>query len=455
MRVRKACIKSVVGILLVSKAAFGLGPHEILLIANEESGDSVSIAEEYARLRNVPERNLIRVRVPPHLLSKSDGMKLADFRALIMDPVNSAAAERGIADHVLAWVYSVDFPTRIDAGSRISLQGATFLKGRKPLNEDVRHGTYASPLFCGPSSPQAAGHFPQTFDLYKGWLDKDMPVPSMMLGHGGEMGNSKGEILDCLRVGLSSDATGPAGTVYFVKSDNVRSLARQWQFEPARDELEKAGVKCVITEAFPRGRKDIIGLMMGAPRVNPKEGNTYLPGCMAEHFTSAAGDFYSSHQTKLTEWIAAGATASAGTVTEPYAIWTKFPSARFFVHYSAGCTVMESFYQSIRCPLQILLVGDPLARPWAPEAEIEIRGLAKSPLKERRIIEAVVTAPSGNYYGRIMFLLDGKVVGLRRTLELDPAGLSKGLHRIRAVAYRTGLVRSQVFAIAEFRVEGN
>jgi hypothetical protein len=35
------------------------------------------------------------------------------------------------------------------------------------------------------------------------------------------------------------------------------------------------------------------------------------------------------------------------------------------VHYARGCTLAESFYQSVHSPYQLLIVGDPLCRPWA------------------------------------------------------------------------------------------
>ena len=93
---------------------------------------------------------------------------------------------------------------------------------------------------------------------------------------------------------------------------------------------------------------------------------------MCEHLTSESAKFTSASQTKLTAWLNAGVTASAGTVSEPYANWKKFPSAFYFCHYITGCTVIESFYQSVSSPLQVLFVGEPLAAPWAPRGKVEI-----------------------------------------------------------------------------------
>jgi hypothetical protein len=208
----------------------------------------------------------------------------------------------------------------------------------------------------------------------------------------------------------------------------------------------------VTTEYFPAARKDVLGVMMGARQVRPDEVLAYLPGAMAEHFTSAAAIFHSADQTKLSAWIAAGATASAGTVTEPYAIWTKFPHARFFVHYAAGCTMLESFFQAIRCPLQILLVGDPLAQPWAPADGLALAGVPAGGTAGRFTVEARVDPAARRHYGRFLFLLDGRPVGREPRLELDAARLTEGAHTVRAVASRSGLVRTQVFAEQSFRI---
>ena len=50
---------------------------------------------------------------------------------------------------------------------------------------------------------------------------------------------------------------------------------------------------------------------------------------------------------------------------------------------AAGCTALESFYQSIRQPLQYLPMGDPLAAPFKPKGEVLVEGLEPSIYDER------------------------------------------------------------------------
>jgi hypothetical protein len=434
--------------LLVPHMAFALGPHEVLVLANKESPDSLHVAQEFMKLRQIPEINLVRLSIPLSGETVPEAISREEFTKLIWEPANRAMHDRRIDDHILAWIYSVDFPTRITVDpwiASISVQGLTFLRNDFPALNVVSNGAYVSPLFSGPSGPGGMPFDSQTFDLFNDWLGDEMPVPSMMLGHTGKRGNNVETIIKCLTTGLDSDGTAPSGKVFFVTSSDVRSKAREWEFAPAKKGLAELGIKAVITGDFPSHEPNVIGIMTGTDSVNPDQKNRYLPGCMAEHLTSAAGMFEDDNQSKLTVWLEAGVTASAGTVVEPFAIWTKFPHAHFFVHYASGCTVIESFYQSIRCPLQILLVGDPLAQPWAPKAKLSVTGLPADTISGKLKLVSQVTSESGGHYSKYVYLIDGKVVGTGREFEFDTGRIEDGPHVMRCVAYRTGLVRCQVF----------
>jgi hypothetical protein len=175
---------------------------------------------------------------------------------------------------------------------------------------------------------------------------------------------------------------------------------------------------------------------------------------MAEHLTSFAGALDNTHQTKMTRWIAAGATGTAGTVCEPMSYWTKFPNARFFNHYRMGCTMIESFFQSIRCPLQLMIIGEPLAAPWKPDASLQIVGIEPNELiKEPQSIDLHIKAPRGTHYSRVIYLIDGRIRGEGDQFTVDPGDLQPGQHELRAVAYQIGFVRHQVFDCVSFRVE--
>ncbi len=439
-------------VLACARPATAVGPHELLVLANAREPESMAVAEAYVRLRNIPAVNLLSLDLGDSVKRNDAGLPPEVFTERIWAPAQAAMRERGIADHILVWAYSTHFPFRIDSSPPVSLQGLTFVRNRMPPPAEISGGTYASPLFAGPDSPGGNGFAPQSFDSAKMLLRDEMPLPNMTLGYTGTPGgNTLQEVLAMLHGGKEADSTAPDGTVYFVTRDDIRSKAREWQFGSAAEGLRRMGVRAVVTNAMPSGAEGIIGIMTGSPVVDPAAAGSYLPGAMAEHLTSFAGVLDNAHQTKMTRWIAAGATGTAGTVCEPMSYWTKFPNARFFNHYRMGCTLIESFYQSIRSPLQLMLIGDPLAAPWAPEASLRMAGVEPDErLDGPRPIDLHIQAPRGTHYTRFVYLVDGRIVGEGRTFTLEPSGLAAGPHELRAVAYQVGFVRSQVFGTVSF-----
>lgn len=435
-------------------SVLALGPHEVLLLANRQSPRSMAIARDYAALRQIPAGNLVLLELPAQPALE---ITPAAFMEQIWTPARQAMAERGLSDHILAWVYSVDFPIRITASPSLSIQGLTFLKGQLPAREIVEKGSFASPLFAGPEHPASAGFPPQSLDAQQAWLGKEMPLPSMMLGYMGPNGNSLEEIMACLQTGTLSDRTRPSGAFLMATNDDVRSLCRAWQIAPALRELSALGMVALVTNV-PASATPLNGFMTGAADL-PEIARGRLrfhPGAIAEHLTSFGAVFDTGSQTKISAWIRAGATATAGTVTEPFALWPKFPHARVFACQVAGCTTLESLIQSIRCPLQILLVGEPLASPWAPQSRLAIRGLENSVLDTPRQVTAEITPRDDEVFNRFMFLLDGKTYRRQDpspAITLTPAAIGTGHHKLRIVAYRVGSVRSQIFAETSFDVK--
>src|SRR5271166_5845387 len=92
----------------------------------------------------------------------------------------------------------------------------------------------------------------------------------------------------------------------------------------------------------------------------------FLPGAIADHLTSTGGVLYGGHQMSVIAWIAQGATASYGSVTEPCNLLGKFPSIGIlFQHYLRGETILEAYWKSVAMPGQGLIIGEPLSRPFA------------------------------------------------------------------------------------------
>jgi len=431
-------------LLAAVPAVWGLGPHELLLLANQGEAESVRVAEAFAALRSVPPSNLLRLELPPGAVSANGQMEPEDVHRHILEPASRFLEERGLAGQVLAWVYATHFPVRVSTQPPTSLTGFTFVRGRHPGYQRVRRGSYRSALFAGPTGAEGASHYSQSFDTAKNWLGEAMPLPAMMLGYTGPNGNTLEETLAVLRRGAAADGTAPDGSVYFVRTRDVRTKPRAWQFERAARELRKWGIDAQVVDRFPVGAENVIGVMTGAAEA-PVAGASYVPGALGDHLTSLAGVFDTKKQTKLTDWLRAGTVAASGTVTEPYAIWTKFPAARLFAHYVAGCTAIESYYQAVGCPLQLLIVGDPLAAPWKTAAAVALDGLPAGAWRGTVELAPRVTSDDGFRAARFLYLLDGRPIGEGNPFRWNTAAVKDGWHRLRVVAYSAGLVRQQTF----------
>ena len=447
-------------LLLAAATASALCPHEVLVLANDTSIDSVLVAKTFLRLRGIPESNFVRLSLPENLGSLSP----ADFTRLVWEPANAAIHERGLERQILAWVYSTDIPYRISTSPEISITGLTFLRNQLPddlksalgapvngkYEKDPRLTLYASKMFAGPNEEQPDA-VPQsrTFEQLHAKLLQDMPLPAMLLGWTGERGNTVDEVIACLRHGRASDGIRPKGTFTIATNTNVRSVVREWEHPAILKELRTLGMNATVSGDFPSSGK-ICGLISGTTDP-PASALEFQPGAYADHFTSFGGAFHIERQTKISEWIRRGATATSGTVCEPQAFWQKFPSSALFVHQARGCCTIEAIYQSVRSPLQLLPIGDPLARPWGVVPKVQIAPLPASPLSGQ--IELGATTDRPDDFKRFEWLVDGRRVGSGAHFLLDTRDLSNGQHRLRAVARTNGPVRHNGYTEISLTVE--
>ena len=289
---------------------------------------------------------------------------------------------------------------------------------------------------------------------------------SVMLGVTAGRGNSVPEIVRGLEASAAADGTAPPGTIYFVTNDDVRTKTRSPAFPPIVRALDALGVKAeVVSGVLPAAKRDVAGLMMGTADFDwPASKSTIVPGAICENLTSLGGIFTpTAGQTPLSVFIRAGAAGSSGTVIEPYALQEKFPHPAIHVHYARGATLAEAFYQSVQSPYQLVVVGDPLCRPWATIPQVEVvkaedgNGLAANGTLSGRIEllpQATVTRPKPPRDGvaastgieHFTLFVDGVQLAQCRPgerLPIETAQLADGHHELRVVATESSSVQSQ------------
>lgn len=449
---------------LPSPAGAGGGPENVLLVVNSRSWASLTVANHYARLRDVPAANVVHLDWDGNI----ERVNLTTFRDRILRPVLSALESRKLADHVDYVVYSSDFPWAVDAVAELrsvnlpaqlnpvgSLNGCTFF---------YQHILGGSPNFLllganryfiqpVPAAPPAS----RGFRSWYGWdpagrlleAGGERYLLSTMLAVTSGRGNSVDQAVDYLSRAAAADGTRPDGTIYFCKTNDVRSTTRDTAFTATIDHLRQLGVAArMVYGTLPPNVSDVQGVMVGAAAFSwPDSRSTILPGAICEHLTSHGGDLRNeASQTPLSHWLAHGAAGSSGAVVEPFAIQAKFPVPAIHVHYAHGCSLAEAFYQSVAGPYQLLVVGDPLCQPWARPPRVSVPGIAPGATLSGTVELRPESQTDGDQVDRFQLFVDGASIGVcpaGGTLSLDTARLPDGYHELRVVAVAAGAIETQ------------
>lgn len=194
------------------------------------------------------------------------------------------------------------------------------------------------------------------------------------------------QAIEVLRRASKCDRTFPIAEVRFSKTSDVRTTTRFPGVADALVWLNNNGVK---TQIFPNAMSTTpgkcVGMMLGTATMDldhpPFE---FVPGAIAENLTSLGAAFETPSQTKLTSLLHAGVAMSSGAVAEPYSLQPKFPVPMLYPYYLEGVTAMEAFYLATSSPYQLLIVGDPLAQPFA-RASGDLVTIRSEPEKPRHL----------------------------------------------------------------------
>lgn len=516
---RFVLVRRVAGVLMVLGTLFapettwgGGGPENVLLVVNPRSQASLTVGNYYRALRNIPGENVLYLPWDP----KERITDVDRFRDKILIPILEEIERRGASVRIDYVVYSADFPWGIElekdiqrfvkqhpellprpkrAGAegrdgddeeslrdrwpkvltpRGSINGLTYLYAgvlaRRPdyymslrVNQYMRRATpeQKDVPTLGFGSQQAFGPHGEPVNRGERYL---LSTVLAVVADEDTRGNTLEEVLEYLRRSAAADGSFPQGTIYFVQNGDVRSRTRDSAYPEVVEALQALGIKAEIVHGqLPLGKPDCQGVMMGTAQFDwAASGSAILPGAICDHLTSLGGVMtHSAGQTPLTEFLRHGAAAASGTVTEPFAIAEKFPLPTIHLHYARGCSVAEAFYQSVYAPYQLLIVGDPLCRPWAniprvrligPENRDAVRGVITL-RAEAEFPRPGLPAPFGG--GKVKhfeWYADGKWLGQSgpgESFSVDTTSWDDGYHELRVVAVESGLIGTRGHAIQE------
>ena len=318
----------------------GLTPGEVAVIVNDSDPLSVQIGQYYRKARGIPAANMIHLQFSPG----RSALPREEFQELKAEIDQKAPA------HVQAYAVTWALPYRVDC---MSLTSALAFGFDERYCSSTCGATAASSYFNSPSHHPARDH---------------QLRPAMMLA-----GLDFEQVKSLIDRGVAADHTFPVGHAYLViTSDKARSVRANY-FELTAQELNGVfPIEIPETDAII-DRHDVLFYFTGLVRVPQLDTLDFLPGALADHLTSAGGQLTDSSQMSSLRWLEAGATASYGTVVEPCSHMQKFPfPAIAMFHYALGASAIEAYWKSVAWPGEGVFIGEPLARPFAPELR-EIR----------------------------------------------------------------------------------
>lgn len=221
---------------------------------------------------------------------------------------------------------------------------------------------------------------------------------SCMLGVVHEHGSSVDQAIEALNQASQGDFLHPDAEFWFSINKNVRTQTRMVQMEIAKEWIRHLGMKAETVFETAKGKSgNCAGLMLGTGKFSLKNRKfEFVPGAIADNLTSHGGNYTTDSQTKLTDFLHAGAAMSSGTVVEPYSLQPKFPLPMMYGYYASGVTAMEAFYLSVASPFQLLIVGDPLAQAFSrPPTDAIKMTVAKTTSEDDFVVQVKRTAPTG------------------------------------------------------------
>jgi uncharacterized protein (TIGR03790 family) len=309
--------------------------------------------------------------VPPQNVLKTSwaGSNLTwdktNFDSVILNPLLAMLSVRALTNQIDYVLLSMDIPYQITDESGLNSTTAALFYGFKP---DLP----ASPMY-NPASCNLPAGSSNSYAGSEGIFRSTPPISATSNSFLVTMVTSSNLALAKLIIdqGTASDGTFPTQTVYLAKSTDVDRNVRYQTFDNAVFDTRLRGNYSVqrIDTYTISDLGNILGGQTGSYNYGVS-GVWFIPGGLADNLTSYGGLILqdNSGQLSILSFLAAGASGSYGTVVEPCNYLEKFPSPEDYFFQARGFNLAESYYQSVTNPYQGLLIGEPLAAPFARSA---------------------------------------------------------------------------------------
>ena len=308
------------------------------LVINTADPYSVAVGEHYLQRRGLKPEQVLRLALPLR-----DALDEAEFQAL-----QAAVAQRfGAEIQALALAWVQPWAVGCQALTGALLMGLDAALCRRSCAPPSRPSPYFNTATARPF--QDLGLRP-AMQLAAPTVAQAQALIDRGVAADGTLGRRGGLPVQALYVGTDDRARNVRASLY-----PPPGVAAAVGLEIAQRPLEALG------EA-----ERLILMQLGAARLPPLERLRWWPGALADHLTSFGGRLTAPNgQSSALEWIAAGATASHGTASEPCNHLQKFPHpALLLEHYTQGATAIEAYARSVAWSQQSVFIGEPLAAPF-------------------------------------------------------------------------------------------
>src|ERR1017187_5294602 len=329
----------------------------IVVVVNQHSTNSVQLGNYYCEQRQVPPQNVLKTcwaggNVQRHGL---------ELQSVLLNPLLAMLSARQLTNQIDYVLLCMDFPYRV-----------TDTNGANSTTTALFSGFIPDGAAPGPGLPTSCSLPSASSNAYAGseYLFRSMAPGSSKTNFLAVMLTSSNLAQAELVIdgGVASDGTFPTQTVYLIKSSDTSRNIRYSLFDNAVFNTRLRGnYSMQRTNADPLYYLgDILGFQIGWGNSAVIGSTVFAPGALADNLTSLGGMiFEDTGQLDILTLLALGAAGSYGTVIEPCAYLQKFPSPQNYFYQSRGFSMAECYYQSVTNPFQGLLLGEPLAAPFA------------------------------------------------------------------------------------------
>jgi uncharacterized protein (TIGR03790 family) len=373
-----------VAVIALSACLFGIAApataqsaENVAIVINDSSADSQRIGEYYARQRNLPASNILRIRT-----LSDETIDRDTYARTIEEPIATAIGRARLHDRILYLVLTKDIPLRISGTAGASGTGAsvdselTLLYRQMTGLRRPAVGHVDNPYFLGERDVSEARPFThKDYDIYLvSRLDAFTVEQALALVDRAAAPATVGRIVLDQRAALVN-RTGETwleeASSRLAKQGHADRVVLETTPKPARDIKPVLGYfSWGSTDPQNRVRSVMIGFAPGAIAGSfvSSDARTFHPppdawvptGNSSNRLTWFAG----SPESLIGDLILDGVTGVAGHVAEPLLQSVIRPQI-LFPAYFAGFNLIEAYYLAMPdLSWQTVVIGDPLCAPF-------------------------------------------------------------------------------------------